>query len=51
MGAWHDEGWWHLPLREWVAEPEAPAELPSVVGSEEWEAGLRHGLPLLRSGP
>ena len=38
-------------MRERVADPEAPAELPSVVGSEEWEAALRHGLPLLRSGP
>jgi hypothetical protein len=51
MGAWHDVGWWHLPLRERVADPEAPAELPSVVGSEEWEAALRRGLELLRSGP
>jgi L-amino acid N-acyltransferase YncA len=51
MGAWHDVGWWHLPLRERVADPEAPAELPSVLGSEEWEAALRRGLELLRSGP
>ena len=51
MGAWHDVVWWHLPLRERVADPDPPAALPSVVGSEEWEAALRRGLPLLRSDP
>jgi L-amino acid N-acyltransferase YncA len=48
MGAWHDVVWWHLPLRERVPDPDPPAELPSVVGSEGWEAALRRGLPLLR---
>jgi L-amino acid N-acyltransferase YncA len=51
LGAWHDVGWWQLPIRERVANPDPPAELPSVVGSEEWDAALRHGLPLLRSDP
>jgi phosphinothricin acetyltransferase len=50
LGAWHDVGWWHLPIRERVADPDPPAELPSVVGSEEWDAALARGLPLLRSG-
>ena len=49
MGAWHDVGWWHLPLRERVAEPDPPADLPSVLGSEGWEAALARGLQLLRS--
>jgi phosphinothricin acetyltransferase len=49
MGAWHDVGWWHLPLRERVAEPDPPADLPSVLDSEEWEAALAKGLQLLRS--
>jgi hypothetical protein len=35
-------------LRERVAVPDPPAELPSVVESGEWEAALRRGLPLLR---
>ena len=48
MGAWHDVLWLHLPLRERVAVPDPPAELPSVVESGEWEAALRRGLPLLR---
>jgi L-amino acid N-acyltransferase YncA len=51
MGAWHDVGWWHLPLRERVADPDPPAGLPSVLGSEEWDDALTKGLPLLRGEP
>jgi L-amino acid N-acyltransferase YncA len=51
MGAWHDVGWWHLALRERVADPAAPADLPSVQGLWEWDAALAKGLPLLRSDP
>jgi L-amino acid N-acyltransferase YncA len=49
MGAWHDVVWWHLPLRERVANPDPPADLSSVLGSEEWEAALKRGLPHVRS--
>jgi L-amino acid N-acyltransferase YncA len=51
LGAWHDVVWWHLPLRERVANPDPPADLPSVLGSEGWDAALASGLPLLRSDP
>jgi phosphinothricin acetyltransferase len=51
MGAWHDVGWWHLPLRQRVADPAPPTDLPSVLGSERWEAALAKGLALLRNGP
>jgi L-amino acid N-acyltransferase YncA len=51
LGAWHDVVWWHLALRERVANPDPPADLPSVLGSEELDAALTNGLPLLRSGP
>jgi L-amino acid N-acyltransferase YncA len=51
LGVWHDVGWWHLPLRERVADPDPPADLPSVLGSEGWDAALASGLPLLRSDP
>ena len=40
LGAWHDVVWWHLPLRERVADPDPPADLPSVMGPEEWDAVL-----------
>jgi L-amino acid N-acyltransferase YncA len=49
LGAWHDVVWWHLPLRQKVVDPDPPADLPSVLGSEEWNAALTRGLPLLRS--
>jgi L-amino acid N-acyltransferase YncA len=51
LGAWRDVVWWHLPIRELVADPDPPADLPSVVGCEEWDAAMAKGLPLLRSGP
>ncbi|MDQ4126960.1 MAG: N-acetyltransferase family protein [Actinomycetota bacterium] len=51
LGAWHDVVWWHLPLRERVLDPDPPADLPSVVGSEEWEAALRRGVAHLRNSP
>jgi L-amino acid N-acyltransferase YncA len=51
LGAWHDVVWWHLPLRERVADPDPPADLPSVLGSERWDAAMTRGLPLLRSAP
>jgi phosphinothricin acetyltransferase len=50
LGAWHDVVWWHLPLRERVADPDPPAYLPLVLGTQEWDAALTKGLPLLRSG-
>jgi phosphinothricin acetyltransferase len=51
MGAWHDVGWWHLPLRERVPDPAPPVDLPSVLGSKDWDAALAKGLPLLQRGP
>jgi L-amino acid N-acyltransferase YncA len=51
LGAWHDVVWWHLLLRERVAYPNPPVNLPSVLGSEEWDVALTKGLPLLRSDP
>ena len=51
LGAWHDVGWWHLSLRERVANPDPPADLPAVLGSEEWYAAFVSGLSFLRSGP
>jgi len=51
MGAWHDVGWWHLPLRERGPDPAPPVDLPSVLGSKDWDAALAKGLPLLQRGP
>jgi phosphinothricin acetyltransferase len=38
LGAWHDVGWWQLPLRERFGEP-SPPRPPSAV-QPEWEAAL-----------
>jgi L-amino acid N-acyltransferase YncA len=51
LGAWHDVLWWHLPLRERVADPDPPAALPSVLGFEEWDVALAKGLPFVRRDP
>jgi L-amino acid N-acyltransferase YncA len=48
LGAWHDVGWWHLPLRARIARPDSPLDLVSVQASEEWDAVLANGLELLR---
>lgn len=38
LGAWHDVGWWQLPLRERTGEP-APPRLPSELKREAaWNA-------------
>lgn len=51
FGAWHDVVWWHLALRERRADPDPPADLPSVQGSAGWSAALASGLSFLRSDP
>jgi L-amino acid N-acyltransferase YncA len=51
MGAWHDVRWWHLQLRERDADPDPPAELPSVAGSAGWSDALASGTSFLRSNP
>ena len=51
LGAWHDVGSWHLALHERRADPDPPADLPSMLGSAGWSVALRSGLSILRSGP
>jgi phosphinothricin acetyltransferase len=48
QGAWHDVGWWQMPLRDLPSAPAEPRYLPLVQGAEGWEAALTAGLPLLR---
>ena len=47
LGGWHDVVWWHVQLRERQTDPAPPTDLPSIVGSDGWEAALSHGLPFL----
>ena len=44
---WHNVGWWQRALREKTPYPDSPVDLPEVLASEEWNAALASGLPLL----
>ena len=47
LGAWHDVGWWQLPLQA-RSTPQPPVDLKLVQESAEWEKALAAGLPLLQ---
>jgi L-amino acid N-acyltransferase YncA len=49
MGAWHDVGWWQLPLRDRSGEPAPPLSMAEAQTRAEWPAALAAGLPLLRA--
>ena len=42
-GAWHDVGWWQLPLRERTGSPAVPASLAEARARPGWEAALAAG--------
>lgn len=42
-GAWHDVGWWHLPLADHVPAPDPPLALPEVRGADGWDVALSAG--------
>lgn len=45
LGGWHEvEHGGTLPIGEREAGPDAAAELPKEVGTEEWDAALASGL-------
>ena len=48
MGAWHDVGWWELPLRERTGDPTPPISLAEAQRNPAWEAALAAGESLLR---
>jgi L-amino acid N-acyltransferase YncA len=41
--AWHDVGWWQLPLRERKGEPAPPRSLEEVRRDPAWKVALRAG--------
>jgi L-amino acid N-acyltransferase YncA len=47
-GAWHDVGWWQLPLRERTGAPAAPLSLAEAAALPAWPAALQSGLAALR---
>ena len=42
-GAWHDVGWWQLPLRERTGTPAPPRSLADAQQDPEWERALAAG--------
>jgi phosphinothricin acetyltransferase len=42
-GAWHDVGWWQLPLRERHGEPPSPRPLEELRRDPAWGVALRAG--------
>jgi L-amino acid N-acyltransferase YncA len=36
LGAWHDVGWWQLPLRERTGQPALPRSLSELQRDPEW---------------
>src|ERR671925_897505 len=45
LGAWHDVGWWQLPLQERVTPPKPPVDLSAVHASAAWHTAVATGLP------
>jgi phosphinothricin acetyltransferase len=48
LGAWHDVGWWYLPLRPTVESPTSPVELRAIQNTAAWEEALAVGMSLLQ---
>jgi phosphinothricin acetyltransferase len=48
QGAWHDVGWWQLPLRERVGAPLPPLAPSEAKAAPGYAAALAAGAPLLR---
>ena len=42
-GAWHDVGWWQLPLRERTGTPDPPRSLADAQRDPGWERALAAG--------
>jgi phosphinothricin acetyltransferase len=41
LGAWHDVGWWQLPLQERPATPAPPLPFAEASALPAWPAALR----------
>ncbi|HEU0104656.1 MAG TPA: arsinothricin resistance N-acetyltransferase ArsN1 family B [Vicinamibacteria bacterium] len=46
-GAWHDVGWWQLPLRERTGTPDPPRSLAEAHRDSEWERAMAVGEAVL----
>jgi phosphinothricin acetyltransferase len=41
FGAWHDVGWWQLPLLDPVIDPPLPLTLPEAKALPDWQSAYR----------
>ena len=48
-GAWHDVGWWQLPLRAREGAPRPPLTLEEAAAQPGWTEALQGGLVRLRA--
>jgi L-amino acid N-acyltransferase YncA len=48
LGAWHDVGWWRLPLQDRPPSPAPPLSLSAAAALAAWPAGLAQGVPVAR---
>jgi phosphinothricin acetyltransferase len=48
LGAWHDVGWWQLPLRERVGQPAPPRSMAQAASAPGFEEALAAGDALVR---
>lgn len=49
LGAWHDVGWWQLPLRESTGGPPPIHPVTTLQAHSSWGELLATGLPFVRS--
>lgn len=48
LGAWHDVGWWQLPVQPPTAIPQLPAALSTIQNTPAWHEALELGRSCLR---
>lgn len=36
LGAWHDVGWWHLPIQKPLTPPASPQSIQKLFASDQW---------------
>lgn len=51
LGAWHDVGWWQLPLQPHPRTPAEPVPLSVVLGTPAWARAMQAGEALVRGAP
>ncbi|WP_164929042.1 arsinothricin resistance N-acetyltransferase ArsN1 family B [Gloeobacter violaceus] len=48
LGAWHDVGWWQLPLQAPLCDPPSPIPFAHSARNDSWDAAVRSGIAILK---